>query len=111
MLMVALCLMLMTFMGAVASLFLKKASGSESPAKLLLNIHFYIGGILYVAAALMNIWVLRYLDYSIVLPLTSLTYVWAMALAYFILKEKISAKKAIGVCLILVGAMFVSMQV
>lgn len=58
----------------------------------------------------MNIWVLRFWDYSVVLPLTSLTYIWTMVLSYIILKEKISAKKIVGVILILAGAILVSLQ-
>lgn len=57
----------------------------------------------------MNIWVLRFWDYSVVLPLTSLTYIWTMVLSYIILKEKISAKKIVGVILILAGAILVSL--
>ena len=61
-----------------------------------------------MASAVMNIWILRYLDYSVVLPLTSLTYIWTMILSYIILKEKIS-KKIVGVLLILIDAVLVSM--
>ncbi|MFR2167688.1 MAG: hypothetical protein ACLS5W_07540 [Coprococcus sp.] len=47
---------------------------------------------MYLVSALLNIYVLRYLDYSVVLPLTSVTYIWTMVISYFILKEKISKK-------------------
>ena len=81
-------LLVMTLLGSVASLFLKKASGSEGIIAMLKNINLYIGGFLYLASAVLNIIVLRYLDYSIVLPLTSITYIWTMILSYMILKEK-----------------------
>lgn len=103
-----LCLLVMTLLGAVASLFLKKASGADSLIDTIKNINLYIGGMLYLVGAVMNIWVLRYLDYSVVLPLTSLTYIWTMILSHLILKEKITKKKIIGVVLILIGAIFVS---
>ena len=101
-----LVLLVMTCMGAVASLFLKRAAGEIK--KLVVNVNFYVGGLLYFCSAVLNIWILRYMDYSIVLPLTSLTYIWTMVLSHWILKEKISKKKISGVALILMGAIFVS---
>ena len=101
-------LIIMTLIGSVASLFLKKASGADGILALIMNVNLYIGGFLYLASAVLNIWILRYLDYSVVLPLTSLTYIWTMVLSYLILKEKISTKKICGVILILVGAVCVS---
>ena len=102
-------LIFMTLCGAVASLFLKRASGTEGVLKMFLNINLYIGGGLYLISAVLNVYILRYLDYSVVLPLTSITYIWTMVLSYMILKEKITVKKMIGVLLILIGAVFVSM--
>lgn len=101
-------LLVMTMFGSVASLFLKKASGLNSLIDMLKNINLYIGGFLYVSSAILNIWLLKILDYSVILPLTSLTYIWTMVLSYFILKEKITVKKITGVCLILVGAIIIS---
>lgn len=103
-------LIIMTMLGAVASLFLKKASGTEGIIAMLKNMNLYIGGFLYLASAVLNIWILRYLDYSVVLPLTSLTYIWTMVLSYLILKEKITKKKIGGVVLILIGAICVSIH-
>ena len=98
----------MTFIGSVASIFLKKASMSYGIKALVTNPNLYIGGLLYVSSAVMNIYLLRYLDYSVVLPLTSLTYIWTMLLSRVIFGEKITARKAIGVALILVGAITIS---
>ena len=103
-------LLLMTLLGSVASLFLKKASGTTGIVSVIKNVNLYVGGFLYLASAVLNIWILRYLDYSVVLPLTSLTYIWTMVLSYFILKEKITGKKIGGVALILIGAILVSMK-
>lgn len=102
-------LVVMTLLGAVASLFLKKASGSEGILGLIQNVSFYVGGLLYLLAAVLNIYILKFLDYSVVLPLTSLTYIWTMALSYFVLKEKITGRKMAGVALILAGAVAVSL--
>lgn len=102
-------LLIMTVMGSAASLFLKKASGADSFIGLIKNINLYIGGSLYLLCAIMNIFLLRHLDYSVVLPLTSLTYIWTMILSYFILKERIAKKQILGVILILAGAVFISL--
>lgn len=102
-------LLVMTLIGATASLFLKKASNSSGLIVLIKNINLYIGFCLYGTAALLNVWILRYWDYSVVLPLTSLTYVWTMVLSYIILKEKISKRKIVGVILVLIGAVLVSL--
>lgn len=106
-----LIVLIMTLCGAVASLFLKKASGAESLVSTLLNINLYIGGAIYLAAAVLNIYVLRYLDYSVVMPLTAFTYVWTLVLSYMVLKEHISAKKIVGVGMIAAGAILVSLGI
>lgn len=102
------CLLIMTVLGSVASLFLKKASGTDGILAMIKNVNLYIGVFLYLASAILNIWLLRYLEYSVVLPLTSLTYIWTMVFSYMILKEKITKKKICGVFLILIGAICVS---
>ena len=107
---VYLVLLVMTLMGSVASLFLKRASGSSGIGKLLLNYNLYVGGILYLLSALLNIWVLRFLDYSVVLPATSLTYLWTMFLSRLFLKEKLTKRKLIGMTLVFAGVLLVSLK-
>lgn len=75
---------------------------------MLQNSNLYIGGFLYVAAAVLNILVLRYLDYSVVLPLSSVTYIWTMVLSNRMLQEKITRKKILGVACIVLGAICVA---
>lgn len=105
-----LILIIMTLIGAIASLYLKKASNSDGMLNIIKNINLYIGGILYLISAILNIYILKFLDYSIVLPLTSVTYIWTMILSYFKLNEKINKKKIIGVILIIIGAILVSIK-
>ncbi len=104
-----LCLIVMTLMGSVASLFLKKAASSENFRETLMNPNLYVGAIIYILSAFLNIWILRRMDYSSVLPLTSLTYVWTMVLSFLVLKEKITVKKGAGVSFIVLGAVLVSL--
>lgn len=96
-----------TMLGATASMFFKQASENENIIKTLCNPRLYIGGVLYLASALIDIYVLRYLDYSAALPFTAITYIWTLLLAYFVLKEKISKKKILGVGMIVLGAILV----
>ncbi len=102
-------ILVMTLMGSIASIFFKRASGSDGMTELLKNRNLYFGGFLYLSAALLNIVVLRYLDYSIVLPLTSITYIWTMFLSHFILKEKFTIRKLSGVLLIFIGAVLITL--
>ena len=108
-------LFLMTVMGAVASMFLKTASDSlkgesavETVWNLLKSKSLYAGGILYLLASILNIYVLRFLDYSSVLPLSAFTYVWTMFLARARFGEKLTGRKMAGVLLVVLGAALVS---
>lgn len=101
-------LIIMTMLGSVASLYLKKASVANGIFEMIKNKYLYIGGFLYFSSAVLNIWILRYLDYSVVLPLTSFTYIWTIGLSHMMLKESITKKKVIGVVMILIGAICVS---
>lgn len=100
--------LLMTLLGSVASLMLKFASADLRPTSLLRDWHFYAGGFGYLLAALLNIWVLRHLDLSVVLPLTALTYVWTLGIARLVLGELLTWRKVLGVALILVGIVLIS---
>ena len=101
-------LLLMTLSGAVGSLFLKKASEENGIMEMIKNKNIYIGAGFYLISAVLNIYILQFLEYSVVLPLTSMTYIWTMMLAYFVLKEKITEKKIWGIILILIGGLGVS---
>lgn len=98
-----LLLLAMTIIGAFGAFFLKKASSFYSFKSLLKNVNVYIGGLLYFSSALINIYLLRRLEYSLVLPLTCITYIWTMIISYLFLKEKISIKKCIGISFIILG--------
>jgi len=51
------CLLIMTLMGSVASLFLKRASSADGIKSILFDINLYFGGSLYFLSAIINIWV------------------------------------------------------
>ena len=96
----------MTIFGAFGGFFLKKAADTgTSILKIFLSPYLYVGGILYVIGAVLNILALKKLNYTVVLPITAITYVWTLVISYFILKEKLRGKKIAGVILIIVGAL------
>lgn len=101
-------LVIMTIIGAIASLYLKKASGKGQLKLMLLDVNLYTGAFLYFITALINIWILKYLDYSLVLPLTSLTYVLTMILAVIFLKEFVTKRQMLGIMLIVSGAVLLA---
>ena len=94
-------------LGAFASYFFKNASaGIEGPNifALVREKALWIGGLLYLVAAVNNIFLLGYMDYSSLLPLGSITYIWTIIVAYKLLGEKITARKVAGVAAIVCGA-------
>jgi drug/metabolite transporter (DMT)-like permease len=100
----------MTFFGSLGGFYLKKASSSFQTSIKNLFVFLAIGGIFYVAGAVINIILLKRLPYSIVFPLTSVTYFWTMLLSSVWLKERFTMKKLIGVTLILTGCIFLSLN-
>lgn len=97
-------LVLMGLTASIASFFLKKATANGIHISVLLRTpYIYMGGGLYVISSLMNLYLLRKLPYSFVVPLGSLTYIWTLVLSRFFLDEHISRQKLFGIGLILIG--------
>lgn len=96
--------LLMGILASVASFFLKKSTAKGLGIKyFVLNPWFYSGGVLYVLVALLNVYLLKRLPYSTVVPLGSLTYIWTMLLAHRFLGESFSRQKAVGILFIIAG--------
>lgn len=107
--MIFVALLLMGFFASVASFFLKKTTaGGLGIGKLLRNPYLYLGGGLYVLSALLNLYLLKRLPYSIVVPLGALTYIWTMGIACRFLGEKVTRQKVIGILLIIIGVVLVA---
>lgn len=102
-------IIVMTLVASFASFFLKKSTNGGNILSIISNKYLYIGGFLYVVAALFNIWILKRMPYSVVLPLGSICYIWTMLIAGFFLKEKIGLGKIIGVLLILSGVVCIAL--
>lgn len=98
-------LLIMTLLGAFGSLLLKKAAESMSGINRKFIVFFLCGGFLYFFGALLNIYLLQKLPYSLVYPLTSITYIWTVIISTIFLSERITARKIAGVGLIVFGAL------
>jgi drug/metabolite transporter (DMT)-like permease len=104
-------IVVMTLTGAFASFFFKKTADSRHFRQIVSSPFLYAGGFLYLFSALLNIEALRNLPYSIVLPLTSVTYIWTLFVSHFFLGEQITLKKVAGVMLILTGSLCISFAI
>ena len=93
----------MTLTASFASLCLKKSTKGTTVISIIENKYLYTGGFLYVIAVICNIWLLKRMPYSVVVPLGSMCYIWTMFLSRFFLKEKIGTGKIIGVLFIISG--------
>lgn len=97
----------MTILSSFGAYFLKRIDTSGNILNIYKDRNIYLGGFLYVSAAVLNIVILKYLPYSIVIPLTSITYIWTMFISKYFLRELITNKKIIGIILIFLGAIIV----
>lgn len=106
-----LLVLLMECLASFASVFLKLASKNGTSLKILLKSGFlYAGGFLYVASALLNIYLLKIMPYSVVIPLGSISYVWTLFVSRLILKEQITRQKIIGILLIILGIVLLALS-
>ena len=100
-----LSVLLMTLLGSLGALFLKRGSAKASKLKSLVTApQIWLGGCFYLAGALLNIYLLRGYSYSVIYPLTSLTYVWTLLLSALLLHEGVTVQKLVGIAAICLGA-------
>lgn len=107
--MIYLTVLAMTLIGAMGAFFLKTGMDRvDRFSALFYNPRLYLGGCFYLAGALLNILLLRQLDYSVLYPMTAITYIWSMALSAAFLGEPVTKQKCIGVTAILAGVILLS---
>lgn len=104
------CVMLMTACNSLGSLLFKKTmirvkvfSMKETFTTSLL----YIGIFLYAAGSVANIILMHFFDYSTVYPLTALTCIWTLVFSSWLLKEKLTLNKFLGIAMIIAGAFLI----
>lgn len=98
-------IIIFTILGAFGGFFFKKTSEVNNILK---NQYLYLGIAFYGTGAILNIIELKYLPYSIVLPLTSITYIWTILISHFLLKERINKHKILGIIFIISGVICIS---
>jgi len=86
----------------LGGLFLKKGAKGFT-LKNLVNINLIIGFILYVLATIFLVLGLQHSPLSFFYPFTSLLYLFAAFLGFFVLKEKTNRYKLLGICLVVIG--------
>lgn len=107
--MIWLSVLAMTLIGALGAFFLKAGMDRvDSLPALFRTPKIYLGGCCYLAGAALNILLLRLMDYSVLYPMTALTYIWSMLLSAAFLGERITKQKLIGVAAILAGVFILS---
>ncbi len=101
--------LLMTLAGSLGAFFFKKSTSDLTNVFSLLRVpSFYLGGVLYCLAALMNVVLLRYMDYTILYPMGAIAYIWSLIISNRFLGEKITKKKVLGIALICVGVVLLT---
>ena len=96
----------MTVSGTFGALFFKRGVAKTKGINisyLIVIPEIYIGGVFYLLGALLNIILLKYVQYTILYPMTSLTYIWTMIVSYVVLKERINKEKVLAVVFIILG--------
>ncbi|WP_325175613.1 EamA family transporter [Paenibacillus sonchi] len=98
----------MTLIGSFGGYFFKLSTTQSIGLHKTFIVNLLIGGFLYLIGAYLNVLLLKRVPYTIGYPLTSITYIWTMILSKWLLKENITSKKIIGVCLIIFGALILA---
>lgn len=105
-----LIIIIMTVIGSFGGFFFKISTTGSNLLSIVKSKFLYIGAVLYISSAVLNIIVLKYMPMSVVLPMTAITYIWSMISSRIILKEKITKFKLLGMVFILVGVIFIGLS-
>jgi drug/metabolite transporter (DMT)-like permease len=103
-------IIIMTLLGSFGGFFFKKSTDGSTIVSIIKSKFLYIGGVLYVSAAILNIVALKYMPLTVVMPMSAITYVWSMITSRLILKEKITKFKLLGITFIIIGAIFIGLS-
>lgn len=96
--------------GSFGAVFLKLGADKLSKSILsFLNIRLAAGVALYLGSTVFYILGIKGGQLSVLYPMVSLGYVWTLLWSRLFFKEAFSAQKLVGLCLILVGVVFVGL--
>ena len=101
---------------AGAQVFLKLAQARMLPfgwtrefwGALLVNWQFAVSGLLFAAASLLWMYIVKVFPFSMAYPMVSLSYVFGMLAAIYVFGEDVSALKWTGVILIMLGCTLIA---
>lgn len=105
----AIALVVLTSIGnGIGSVFFKRAAMQKKNLfGLVLDVRFLVGLSIYGIAAIFYVIALKYEDVSVLYPIAALQYVWVLAFAAIIFKERVNMMKWAGVGLIVLGALLI----
>ena len=101
---------MMTLLGSFGGYFFKKSTSGFTVVSIVKSKFLYIGVLLYVSSAILNIIALKYMPLTVVMPMSAIAYVWTMLTSRFILKEKITKFKILGITSIIIGVIVVALS-
>lgn len=98
-------MLLSALLAAISQLLLKLSAGKSHQKKIFeyLNIYVILGYGLLLLTMLANTWAYQVVEYKIGPVINSFSYIFVMILGRLFLKEKITTRKLVGVCLIALG--------
>lgn len=98
-------MLLAAFFSALSQLLLKMSAKDKHKSKIFeyLNVKVILGYGLLMMTLLMNTWAYQKVEYRLGPVLNATSYIFVMILGKLFLREKVTAKKIAGICLIVVG--------
>ncbi len=98
-----------SFFGSIGAAFLKAGAAKLHGGLryLFLNFKLAVGVAFFVGSSVLYVLGVKQGQLSVLYPLVSLSYIWALLWARLFFKERFTPRKLAGLCLILLGILFV----
>ena len=87
--------------------YLPEQSIFENVFRILFNGWVLSGFVVYAIATGFFMWLISKFDISLIIPITSVAFIYSLLAGYFIFDEQISLVRVLGVLLIIAGVFFV----
>ena len=99
-----------SFIGSIGMVFLKKASKHLHKGFLhIVSVNAAIGVVLFLISSIFYLAGIRNGQLSVLFPMVSLSYVWALFWARLVFNEPLTKQKFVGLGLVLVGVFFLGL--
>ncbi|MFH1850485.1 MAG: EamA family transporter [archaeon] len=102
----------LTLIGSSGAYLLKRGADKLhlSPLGIITNMHLIGGLLVYVLTTIVYIIILKFVDLSILYPLSSITYIWTSIISVRFFGERMNRFKWGGVALIILGVLLTSLS-